>query len=56
MDATNTIMSLGTAAIAALSAVLAAAITGYWGYCSVRATSEESKLKEGNQTLKRELA
>lgn len=51
----NLIMGLGTAGIAALSAILAAAITGYWGYCSVRATSEESKLKEGNNNLKREL-
>lgn len=51
----QTLLSLGNSAIAAIAAVLAAGVAGYWGYRSVKATSDEAKLKDEAARLKREL-
>jgi hypothetical protein len=49
------IVTLGSSAISAISALAAAAIAGYFGYKSVKATSDEAKLKEELAKLKKEL-
>jgi len=52
---TQTLTTLGTSLIVALSTVIGSAITAYFGFRSVKATADMVKTKEEIASMKREL-
>ena len=48
-------ITIWSSLISAASAIIAAASAGYWGYRSIKTTSDEAKLKDETARLKREL-
>lgn len=51
----QTLLTLGSSIISAVSAIIAASAAGYWGYRAVKATSDEAKLRDDVANLKKEL-